>query len=631
MKNSINILKKMLLVWLVLSIIPLIYYRHTTNEAHQFLIARFEEQGNQFLSFVDDRASQLHARIRNITRDLSTSPLLEDYAQTKKPLLKKYIENQWLVTAENIRYFYQIRYLNNQGKEVIRVDSTLQMPLPYIVPDDELQDKGTRDYFLYAKHLKPGEHGSFGVDLEYEHGKPLIPYKPGFRLIYPIDIDAMRYGYFIVNLEVMETIDYITSNQQNYTVSFIDSNGYFLLSSDKSKLFGNLIKERNNINLSNQNPTLWQQITSSTTRSGAVLSPEGLYIYKPFSTRLFDTSGTLTLVTLIPVNQISSVLNNHDRETRNDALLLLLLIGILSGLVAIFWDNYSRIKIERTFNRSVLDNSIPVALTNDKHQVLMSNTQFCHLLGLEQKELTNINLLRIKDIHFSKKKLLQALAMDEQWHGEVAIYSTPYQLEVKELPNGFKNKQYIYSFVDISEQLQVIDELKDQSQKDPATGLWNKKKFNDSLEHYAKLRGRYQNQPTSCLAIIDIDEFKKINDTYGHQIGDEVILGLAEQLTSKLRDTDIIARIGGDEFAVILQHIDIKSAYELMHRINHVVSTTSKIPVTISVGITEINDNSDLTFSYADKALYRSKHKGKNCVSAHGFESFTIIDTSADQ
>lgn len=101
-------------------------------------------------------------------------------------------------------------------------------------------------------------------------------------------------------------------------------------------------------------------------------------------------------------------------------------------------------------------------------------------------------------------------------------------------------------------------------------------------------------------------------------------------MTTKLRDTDIIARIGGDEFAVILQHIDIKSAYELMHRINHVISTLSKVPVTTSVGITEITDNSDLIFSYADKALYRSKHKGKNCVSAHGFESLTIIDTSAN-
>ncbi len=621
----------MLFVWLVLSVIPLIYYRHTTNETHQLLIARFEEQGNQFLSFVDDRAKQLHSRIRNITSDLSTSPLLLDYAKTQNPILKSYIEHQWLITAENVRYFYQLRYLDKQGNEIIRIDSTPQMEAPYIVPDNELQNKETRDYFIYARQLKTGTHGSFGIDLEYEHGKPLIPYKPGFRLIYPINVNNVRYGYFIANLEVLETIDYITSNQQNYSVSFINSSGYFLLSNDTSKLFGNLIKERNNINLPNQNPTLWQQISSSKTRSGAVLSPEGLYIYKPFSARLFDTSGTLTLVTLIPINQISKVLNNHDKEAQDDALLLLLLIGILSGVTAVFWENYSRIKTERTFNRSVLDNSIPVALTNEKHQVLMGNTQFCHLLESEPKELKRINLLRLKHINFSKKKLLQSLATDEQWHGEVEIYGTPYQLEVKELPNSFhKNKQYIYSFVDISEQHQVIDELKDQSQKDPATGLWNKAKFNDSLEYYSKLRRRYQRQPISCLAIIDIDEFKKINDTYGHQIGDEVISGLAEQLTSKLRDTDIVARIGGDEFAVILQHIDIKFAYELMHRINHAICAHSKVPVTISVGITEITDNSELTFSYADKALYRSKHKGKNCVSAHGFENLTIVETASN-
>lgn len=87
-----------------------------------------------------------------------------------------------MITAENVRYFYQLRYLNNQGKEVIRVDSTRQMTTPYIVSDSELQDNATRDYFKYARHLKASEHGSFGIDLEYEHGKPLTPYKPGFQL-----------------------------------------------------------------------------------------------------------------------------------------------------------------------------------------------------------------------------------------------------------------------------------------------------------------------------------------------------------------------------------------------------------------------------------------------------------------
>ncbi|MCE0493906.1 GGDEF domain-containing protein [Vibrio salinus] len=629
MKTSIQVLQKMLLVWLILSVIPLIYYRHTTSEAHHFLIARFEEQGNQFLSFVDDRANRLHTQIRNTFKELSQSPLLYDFAKSSEPRLKEYIEHQWLITEENVRYFYQLRYLNTQGKEIIRVESTPLMTVPYIVPDNQLQEKGTRDYFIYASHLKPGEQGSFGIDLEYEHGKPLIPYKPGFRLIYPIDIDGKRYGYFIANLEVLETIDYITSSQQNYSVSFVDTKGYYLLSSDSTKLFGNLIKERNDMNLPTQNPELWQQISSSKTRSGAMLSPKGLYVYKPFSAPLFDTKRKLTLVTLIPTNQISEVLRSHDRETQNDALTLLLLLGLLSGLVAIFWVNYSKMNIERIFSRSVLDNSIPVALTDANHQVLMGNTLFCHLLELEQSELKNINLLKVDRIRLSRLKLKQALSVSEHWQDECDIHGVSYQLEVKELPGSFhSNKQYMYSFIDISEQLQVIDELKNQSQKDPATGLWNKKKFNDSLGHYSRLKRRYKNQPMSCLAIIDIDDFKNINDTYGHQSGDDVIVSLAEKLTNQLRDTDIIARIGGDEFAVILQHIDIKSAYELMHRFNHSINTVNNIPITVSIGITEIDEDSQLTFMYADKALYRSKRKGKNTVSAHKFESLTIVENT---
>ncbi|RQW61340.1 GGDEF domain-containing protein [Vibrio viridaestus] len=629
MKASISIIQKMVIVWLVLSIIPLLYYRHTTSEAHRFLISRFEEQGNQFLSFVDDRASQLHQRIRGIYKELSQSPLLRDYAENNDPRLKQYLEHQWYITAKNLRFFYQLRYLDNSGQEMIRVDYTQLMPTPYIVPDKELQNKGQRDYFLYAEHLSPGEQGSFGIDLEYEHGKPVIPYKPGFRLIYPIDSEGTRLGFFIANLEVLGGIDYVTSNTQHYSVDFIDSDGYYVMSSDKTKLFGDLIKERNNINLPKQNPDLWKEVSSTKTRGGALLTPAGLYIYKPFSARLFDSTKPLTLITLIPMKQISDVFANRDDEVKNDSLSLLLLLGIISGLTAVFWDSYQRIRLEKTFNKSVLDNGLAVALTNDKHRVLMANTHLCHLLGLELAEIKKINMLTFKQVEFIRKELLQGLTMNNHWHCEVDIGDKHYQMDVKELPSSFHHsKQYIYSFVDITEQSHVIDELKDQSQKDPATGLWNKKKFNDSLLHYSRLRLRYPDQPSSCLAIIDIDDFKSINDTYGHHTGDKVINTLASQLKNRLRDTDIIARIGGDEFAVILQHIDVKAAYELMHRICNVIDSFTDVQVTVSIGISEISEDNQLTFMHADKALYRSKRKGKNCVSAHGFENLTVVKTS---
>jgi diguanylate cyclase (GGDEF)-like protein len=104
-----------------------------------------------------------------------------------------------------------------------------------------------------------------------------------------------------------------------------------------------------------------------------------------------------------------------------------------------------------------------------------------------------------------------------------------------------------------------------------------------------------------------------------------VIIQLATQLLSTLRDTDFISRIGGDEFAVILQYVDTHVARHMMERICHAVEQWEGIPITISIGIANISSNDQQSFINADHALYRSKHKGKNCVSDHGFEQFSVI------
>ncbi|MEI8632192.1 GGDEF domain-containing protein [Vibrio sp. PP-XX7] len=170
-----------------------------------------------------------------------------------------------------------------------------------------------------------------------------------------------------------------------------------------------------------------------------------------------------------------------------------------------------------------------------------------------------------------------------------------------------KVQYFVYSLTDISEQYETIQELKEKNEQDPTTTLWNKEKFNQTLIHYARLQERYDDQYTSCLAIIDIDNFKQINDKYGHAVGDEVIKWLANQFINILRDTDFIARIGGDEFAVIMQHAGAKTAQQLMQRFCHTIASHDNYSITISVGIAEITEDHQQTFINADKALYRSK------------------------
>ncbi|MDW6002682.1 GGDEF domain-containing protein [Vibrio mangrovi] len=626
----------MVFLWLGLAVIPFGYYLHLSYEAHQFFIRQLETQSKQYLEHVDAKATLLSTRIQQNFSQLSQSPLLRDFAITGNPVYRDYLKNQWYLTAANVKFFYQLRYLNKQGKEIIRIDYTPQMSHPYIVPDNALQNKGKRDYFYYAQRLASGEQGYFGIDLEREFGQLVIPYKPGFRMIYPIDNQQQRLGYFIANLEVLRLIQEITSNDLGYSIDFIDQSGYYILSDNKEKLFGRLVKERENYNLAYENPKLWEYIHQASKQSGSYQTPEGLYVFQPFQASLFGNGHDMTLLAMYPQSLITHGFAQRDREIRTAATTLFLFFGIIAGVFALLWEAYLRNRLEQTFNQVVLDNSVAVALTNAQHIILRANVRFCELFSTEQSELQGKNILDLQPSKAQYHNILKHLRTTGEWQGQVHIGENdpPHvcKVEVRALEGTVRKiSHYVYSFSDISEHYNAILELKERNDRDLLTALWNKKKFSQTLLHYSRLQERYGDQPKSSLAIIDIDNFKRINDTYGHAIGDQVLLRLANQLLSILRDTDFVSRIGGDEFAVIIQHADVKTSQKLMVRICHAIESWHEYDTTVSIGIAEITSSHNQSFVNADKALYRSKRKGKNCVSAHGIEQLTVVQNNQSQ
>ena len=164
-------------------------------------------------------------------------------------------------------------------------------------------------------------------------------------------------------------------------------------------------------------------------------------------------------------------------------------------------------------------------------------------------------------------------------------------------------------------------ELQYLATHDPLTGLVNRRYFEEKAFQEILRIKRYGG--VSCLLILDIDNFKEINDKYGHPIGDKVLQGLATILKTQLREIDIASRIGGEEFAVILINADAKIgkavADKLRNSIEKEIITIGEqeINITVSIGITSIEkgiDSYEEVYKYADKALYISKAKGKNQV-----------------
>jgi two-component system cell cycle response regulator len=177
------------------------------------------------------------------------------------------------------------------------------------------------------------------------------------------------------------------------------------------------------------------------------------------------------------------------------------------------------------------------------------------------------------------------------------------------------------------ESIQVANERLEQlAITDSLTGLYNRRYFHDRFEHEFNRASRYR-LPFSCV-LFDIDDFKQVNDTYGHLVGDNVLKEVAQCMVASTRRVDILARYGGEEFVILLPQTDLHGAAIEAERVRaimvqHSFSDVSKErPVTISVGVAGLDSDTMKTSSdllrAADTALYEAKNRGKNRVVVYG-------------
>lgn len=170
--------------------------------------------------------------------------------------------------------------------------------------------------------------------------------------------------------------------------------------------------------------------------------------------------------------------------------------------------------------------------------------------------------------------------------------------------------------------------------KDGLTKLYIYRHFYTLLETETKRAKRYKH--VLSLLMMDIDNFKSVNDTYGHLVGDRVLKEIASNIKNTVRNIDIPARYGGEEFTVILPETNSKDARIIAERLRKNISQieidvdeTTKICPTISIGIAEYptcSENEQQLIDFADKALYKAKNDGKNCVYEHCAEGFFRCD-----
>ncbi len=287
--------------------------------------------------------------------------------------------------------------------------------------------------------------------------------------------------------------------------------------------------------------------------------------------------------------------------------------------------------------RSTFDAAaIGMALVSLEGRFLRANDALCRILGYPQAELqqkTFHDITHPDDLETSLALMRELLAgsRDSYQLEKRCLHQDGHVVWI--LLNGSavrdasgKVLYFVAQIQDITERRALLDKLEFQASKDYLTGLSNRRHFLERGEAELAHVQRYGH--ALSLFMLDIDHFKNINDTYGHKAGDIVLQKLSQVLQDTLRNVDIIGRIGGEEFVVLLPETDLEQALEVAERLREIVAAAPVIreaglPLhfTVSIGVVTLKQkdvNLDMLLNQADRALYEAKSTGRNrvCVAA---------------
>ena len=308
------------------------------------------------------------------------------------------------------------------------------------------------------------------------------------------------------------------------------------------------------------------------------------------------------------------------KQEKNIIITILISLFLIFSLIIILLRKNSQTK---KLLQTVINSSDDLIYYKDsKLRYIGCNKSFENLLAKKESEIIGKNDFELFEEDLAKVfrredfEVLDEnnLITSNEWiiFGHKRIF-----FQTKRIPFIYKNKKIGILGIarDITGLYEIQEKLKKQTYYDELTKIFNRKAYNERIQEKFDLFDRYDTNFT--IAMYDIDDFKKINDTYGHDIGDKVLVEITNEVKSIIRKTDFFFRIGGEEFVIIFAKTSLDEAYDIAEKIRIDVSKMQIIEnekITISMGITQAiaNDNPQSIYERVDKLMYQSKRNNKN-------------------
>jgi diguanylate cyclase (GGDEF)-like protein/PAS domain S-box-containing protein len=305
------------------------------------------------------------------------------------------------------------------------------------------------------------------------------------------------------------------------------------------------------------------------------------------------------------------------------AIFLIIVLAVLykNRSVILLNNELTKAKEEREEQQKMVNKYVPILSTDTKGIIIDVNESYCKATGFSKKELmgSTHSIMRHPDMkHEYFENIWNTINKDQIWSGEIKNLKKDKTTVIFNviIEPIFKDNIKI-GYRSISEDITDKKRIEELSVTDKLTGLYNRLKLDELM--LVKIEAFRRYKVDFSIILLDIDNFKSVNDTYGHDVGDSVLQTIAKILRSHIRITDIVGRWGGEEFIIICNNTNLDNSKILAEHIRQIIENTKfdKLGTkTISLGLSQFQKDDDLKtiFKRADDALYEAKTTGKNKV-----------------